>query len=118
MYSIWKYEVDPDFVNQIYQMPAGAVILSFGLDGNNRLCFWARVNTEAPICAHTIACVGTGWPIDNVFSDRAGKYASFIGTVTHGAYVWHLFDLGAAADLENFELATQSSMEVADAQSN
>ena len=113
MYSIWKYEVEPDFVNQIYEMPKGATILSFGLDGNDKLCFWARVNVEAPKEPHMVACVGTGWPIDNIFNDRVGKYVSFIGTVTHGIYVWHLFDLGAGSGQILEEVATPKQNEEA-----
>ena len=118
MYSIWKYEVEPDFVNQKYTMPKGATILSFGLDGNDQLCFWARVNTEAPKEEHLIACVGTGWPIDNMFNERVGKYVNFIGTVTHGVYVWHLFDLGAALGEEQREVATNRQNKEAAAHEN
>ena len=116
MYSIWKYPVEPDFVNQVFEMPIGAEIISFGLDGEDRLCFWAIVNTDAPLEARIIACVGTGWPIDNIFNERTSKYVNFIGTATHTPYVWHLFELGA--DIKNLEVATESSREAADAQSN
>lgn len=111
MYTIWKYEIEPDFVNQVCKMPAGAVILSFGLDGADKLCFWARVNDEAPIEEHVVACVGTGWPLDAVFNERLDKYACFIGTVTHGIYVWHLFDLGAGACLIENESAPVENLE-------
>ena len=94
MITIWKYEIEPDLVNQVYDMPAGAVILSFGLDGQGTMCFWARVDDEAPKENHVVACVGTGWPIDH----NASYVCFFIGTVTHGPYVWHLFDLGGAND--------------------
>lgn len=109
MYSIWKYEIEPDFVNQVYDLPIGAEILSFGIDPNDKLCFWALVDTDAATEPRTFACVGTGWPIDMALSDKVG-YVAFIGTVTHGAYVWHLMEVGADADSEIFELATQSSI--------
>lgn len=96
-YSIWKYEVEPDLINQEYQMPAGAVILSFGLDDKGKMCFWARVNTEAAMEAHVVACVGTGWPLDTIFTNRQGEYVCFIGTVTKDDYVWHLWDLGVGS---------------------
>ena len=118
MYSIWKYPIEPDFINQVYKLPTGAEILSFGLDGEDRLCFWAMVNTQAPVEERVFACVGTGWPIDNVFNERAAKYVNFIGTVTHGIYVWHLFDLGAGAASEILDVAPESSMGVADAHTN
>ena len=91
MVSIWKYEIEPDFVIQEVEMPIGAQIISFGLDANNAICFWAKVDTEARKEMHLVACVGTGWPIDNIRDN-----AKFIGTVVHGPYVWHLFDVGAA----------------------
>lgn len=107
-YTIWKYKIEPSFENQIYPLPAGAVILSFGLDSVGALCFWARVNESAPLENHVLACVGTGWSLDAAFNDRLGKYAVFVGTTVQGDYVWHLFDLGAGADQEIFELAPQS----------
>lgn len=103
MYTIWKYEIEPDFVNQVYMMPAESVILSFGLDANNNLCFWARVNDAAPMVEHAVACIGTGWPLETIFNERANKYVCFIGSVTHGSYVWHLFDLGARSCSSNDE---------------
>ena len=111
MLTIWKYKVEPDFVNQIIEMPKGALILSFGLDANDELCFWAQVDDSAPLEEHVIACVGTGWSIDHV-CDSVRRYACFIGTVTHGDYVWHLFDLGGAA-IDDLEVATLSSIEEA-----
>ena len=103
MKTIWKYEIYPEFENQIIEMPTGAVILSFGLDGNDQLCFWAQVDDSAPLEEHLVACVGTGWPMENVFNAK-DRYACFIGTVTHGQYVWHLIDLGAGPVKENFNL--------------
>lgn len=92
MITIWKYKVEPDFVNQIVKMPAGAVILSFGLDGADQLCFWARVDDQAPLEERVVSCIGTGWEMDHVFNKS--EYACFIGTVTHGQYVWHFIDCG------------------------
>lgn len=101
MITIWKYLVEPDFINQIIKMPAGAVILSFGLDAEDQLCLWAKVDSNAPLEDHTIACVGTGWELEHVF-EAPNRYAAFIGSVTHGQYVWHLIDLGAGPDPEIF----------------
>ena len=89
MQTIWKYEISPDWEQQEIEMPIGATILSFGIDGTNSLCLWAIVNPEAPKMARVVGCYGTGWPLD--FTTRGAR---FVGTVTHGAYVWHLFDYG------------------------
>lgn len=111
MYTVWKYRIEPDIINQVYEMPTGAVILSFGMDPNNDLCFWARVNDEAPMEDHVVACIGTGWPLDAIFNERIDKYACFIGTITRGAYVWHLFDMGAGACFNKNESAPKDSEE-------
>lgn len=89
MITVWKYEIEPELVNQVYNLPMGAIILSFGADPAGKLCFWAQVDDSAPMVDHVVSCIGTGWEIA---SD--GRYMNFIGTTTKGAYVWHLFDLG------------------------
>ena len=111
MYTIWKYKVEPDLVIQEYKMPKDAIILSFGLDPQGDMCIWARVKEDEPLEEHLIACIGTGWPIDNII-ETTGRYACFIGSVTHGPYVWHLFDLGGAGacSMDN-ETAPQSALE-------
>lgn len=116
MISIWKYEIEPDFINQEVEMQEGAQIISFGLDGANRLCFWALVDTDARIEKRLMACVGTGWPVDFMFGADEKQEVSYIGTVTHGVYVWHLFDMGVVPAQKFFEVATQSSIKEADAQ--
>lgn len=93
MYSIWKYGIEPDIVNQVYRMPEGAVILSIGLDPHGKMCFWAQVNTEAELEDHAVACIGTGWDMGAILGEK-NRYVNFIGTVVHGEYVWHMFDLG------------------------
>lgn len=115
MQTIWKYEVEPDIVIQTFDMPKDAIVLSFGLDPHGSMCFWAKVDDQAPIEEHLIGCIGTGWPADNIF-EAIGRYACFIGTVTHGPYVWHLFDLGSAdAALIDKEVATLRTLEEAKA---
>jgi hypothetical protein len=94
-HSIFKYKIEPDFLVQQIELPKGAKVLSFGVDGNDQLCFWADVNSQAPKEKHRVACVGTGWDISALFKVEQMR---FIGTVTHGVYVWHLFDLGAVED--------------------
>lgn len=94
-YSIFKYEVEPDFLVQHIELPKGADVLSFGVDANDKLCFWAAVDSRAPKEKHRVACVGTGWDITALLKVETMK---FIGTAVHGPYVWHLFDLGAVED--------------------
>lgn len=106
MQTIWKYYVLPEDVNQIYDMPQGAIVLSFGVDPAGNMCFWAQVDDKAPRVPHLIACVGTGWPLDNVFAAK-GRYANFIGTVTKGEYVWHLVDLGESESGRKLEVNTR-----------
>lgn len=108
MITIWKYKVEPDFINQVYMLPEGANILSFNVDPSGRLCFWAQVDTDAPLVERIISCVGTGWPLDTVFNKT--RYGIFIGTVARDDYMWHLFDMGAAVASETFEVATESSI--------
>ena len=96
MISIWKYEVEPDIVNQIVTMQQGAQIISFGLDPADKLCVWALVDTEARTESRLMACVGTGWDVAAMFGPNGDREVSFIGTATRGAYVWHLFDLGVS----------------------
>lgn len=91
MITIWKYEVEPDLVNQVYKMPSGAQIVSFGLDPQGAMCFWAIVDDTHTLEEHAVACIGTGWDAN------FGALALFVGSVTKGPYVWHLFDLGAGA---------------------
>lgn len=118
MQTIWKYEIEPDFIIQLYKMPIGASILSFGLDGNDKLCFWARVDDKHPLEEHAVICVGTGWELDHVFNtlDTLNESVCFIGSLTHGPYVWHLFDIGGGLDFKRLKLATQSGAQEAPAQ--
>jgi hypothetical protein len=97
MYTVWKYEIEPDVVNQIYGMPEGAVPISAGLDPYGRLCFWAQVNDKAPKRDHLMSCVGTGWDMGNMFGE-AGRYVKFIGSVVKDEYVWHIYDLGEVVE--------------------
>lgn len=92
MITVWKYEIEPDLVNQVYSLPKGAIILSFGADPMGKLYFWAQVDDKAPTVDHVVSCIGTGWEIA---SD--GRYLNFIGTAIRDDYVWHLFDLGESS---------------------
>lgn len=89
---IWKYKVMPDNVNQVFSLPRGAEILSFGVDGANQLCFWALVNEQAPHEDRVLVCVGTGWPLTTLEGAKE-RTIDFIGSVTQDVYVWHLFEI-------------------------
>ena len=101
MLTIWKYEIAPDFTNQIVRMPAGARMMSFGIDPHGELCFWALVDSEAPMEEHLVACIGTGWHANHIV-EAQGRVATFVGSVTQNAHVWHLFDLGAVEETERW----------------
>ena len=65
------------------------------------------MNSKAPKEKHRVACVGTGWDISALFKVEQMR---FIGTATHGVYVWHLFDLGAVEDrVEDSEVRVEKN---------
>ena len=103
MQTIWKYKIEPDFVNQVYRMPKGAIVLSVGADAHNNLCFWAKVDTAAEYEDHLMACVGTGWEMDHIFNAK-DSYACFIGTIRRDEYMYHVIDLGGRPDKRENEL--------------
>ena len=87
MITIWKYKILPLDGPQRYDMPRGAHVISTALDPQRDICFWALVDTNAPLEERTMWCVGTGWPLEDI-----GMYeGEFIGTVVKEPYVWHLF---------------------------
>lgn len=88
MNTIWKYKVLPLDGPQRYDMPEGAQIISAGLDPQEDMCFWALVDSSAPLEERTIWCVGTGWPLDELEMPDA----RFIGTIRHDPYMWHIFE--------------------------
>lgn len=89
MTTIWKYGIYPIDNVQTYDMPAGAEIASFGKDANGDLCFWAIVNTDAPMIEKRMWCVGTGWPLDDI---GMAQEVAYIGMVVNGPYIWHLIE--------------------------
>ena len=93
MTTVYKYTVFPSQEAVEVEMPEDAMILSFGVDGLNRPCIWALVNTENPIEKREFFCVGTGWNLDEIF---AGEPVVYAGSVTDAmGMVWHLFDTEA-----------------------
>ena len=93
MTTVYKYTVFSSQEAVEVEMPEDAMILSFGVDGLNRPCIWALVNTENPIEKREFFCVGTGWNLDEIF---AGEPVVYAGSVTDAmGMVWHLFDTEA-----------------------
>lgn len=85
MSTIWKFRLDITDVQAI-EMPAGARILSLGLQLNSPT-IWAVVNPYASRGYRRFRVYGTGYPF-------VSTAAQFIGTVQNGGLVWHVFDYG------------------------
>lgn len=91
MRAVWKFPLEiTDY--QTIEMPAGAQILSFDVQGVSpeymAPCLWALVAPAMPREKRTFQMVGTGHQLP----DEPGK---FIGTVVTygGTLVWHLFEV-------------------------
>lgn len=83
--TIWKFPLRLA-EKQTVSMPADAVLLHLGFDGNVArpvMCMWAAVDADAPKVDVEIIIVGTGHPLPHV--------GTFLGTVIDGSFVWHLF---------------------------
>ncbi len=87
MQQIFKYPLAFEDHQEI-MMPTGAHILSAQLQGN-RICLWARVNSEAPPRPREISIYGTGHPL----RDYPGTYINTIQT--EGSLVFHVYDRGS-----------------------
>ncbi len=83
MKTIYKYRLKLVDL-QIIEMHVGAEILSAGLDVDSVLCVWTAQDTSQPTVSRRIAIVGTGNPLSDAMM--------FIGSVTQGSYVWHVFE--------------------------
>ena len=90
MKTIYKYPLDITDVQQIY-LRDGAKPLSVGFDGNNKLCLWAQIDTEAREMVCSIFIVGTGNSIPIV--DSLVFIGSVIDKVTNprATFVWHIY---------------------------
>lgn len=84
MKTIYKYQLNIVDIQQI-EIPSGSIILSVGKDPQGKVCAWAKVDTSASIEIRTLFIVGTGNPAPD---DKS----VFIGTVTDGPFVWHIFE--------------------------
>lgn len=85
MLTIWKFPV-PITDEFTLDIPRPATVLSFGLDPAGVPCVWCVVDPAEPKTECTFALLGTG----NPDHDGVGLLP-FVGSVTHGRFVWHLF---------------------------
>lgn len=85
-HKIWKFEIP--LQDKKAQMPAGAQILSVGVQGDE-IMVWAVCNPNHPFVTRYFPIFGTGFEMN--LQDRGRP---FLGTVFQGPYVWHVFDGG------------------------
>lgn len=83
MRTVWKFPIE--LGDQLVSLPARAEILHVGLDPQEALCLWARVDTEAPKVERTLYVTGTGTELP----DGDNRY---IGTIVLGPFVWHFWE--------------------------
>jgi len=88
MVTIYKYPINLSLTGLAFQSFRGAEIISCGLDGEKEPCIWAKVDTSQPSENLVVYCVGTGWDIEQLLINKNLK---FIGTVTDGSMVIHIF---------------------------
>lgn len=83
---IYKYplRIDDD---QTIELPMMARVLSVGLDPAGSLCVWAMVDTLGDKEDVSFRIIGTGNPV----GPGTTKHFTFLGTVTKGVGVWHVF---------------------------
>ena len=80
---IWKFKIG--LGNLVYvRMPIGAKVLSVGMQ-NTDITVWAEVTPYADLEERMFYVVSTG---DRV-PDK--NKVQFIGTVSEGAFVWHIY---------------------------
>ena len=85
-YTIYKYTLTVTDEQRV-SMPEGAVVLSVQ-EQHGELCFWARVDLNAPLKYRKFRVIGTGHPIPDA------KHLHYLGTAQmHGGkLVWHVFE--------------------------
>lgn len=86
MITIHRYEIIPNDRITL-TMPARARILSVLPSDRVEygISLWALVDTDQPMEPHVLYVHGTGHPL-------TVPLARFIGTVSHGQLVWHVFE--------------------------
>jgi hypothetical protein len=87
MKTIYKYPLMLAGVQHVV-MPHGASLMSVQVQ-NNSICLWAYIETDNHPKTRRVLIVGTGHEVP--------PHLKFVGTVQHGAYVWHIFDGGELA---------------------
>lgn len=80
--TIWKFPLALVDENVI-EVPGDHTFLSVGKDAQGRLSAWFVVDPASPVCKIDVLIVGTGTSMPHAHQ--------FLGTVTHGNYVWHFF---------------------------
>ncbi len=93
-YRIYKYQLKlVDF--QTVKIKGLHRIISVGLDPAGELCLWAIVDANNENLTYAKALIiGTGNPFypDILADDEQGLPVNkFLGTVTQGVFVWHVF---------------------------
>lgn len=88
--AVWKF-VLPVSDTAVIRMPTGAVPLHVGVDpaavfGPNALALWALVDITEPVVQRTFYIRGTGHLM------QEATVEGYIGTVTVGSLVWHIFE--------------------------
>jgi hypothetical protein len=82
---VWKYELNLFGRLTTLELPAGAVITHFAVQGR-RPCIWAHVNPDSSETeVRGFQIFGTGHPIP--------PGAKHVGTVLDGDFVWHAFEV-------------------------
>lgn len=85
-FRIYKYRLEV-IDEQTVNIKGLVKVLSTGLDPSGELCLWAIVDIENGVsCAVLVQIIGTGNPIE-----RNLVVNSFLGSVTQGVFVWHVF---------------------------
>lgn len=93
-YRIYKYPVKITDTQSV-EIAGLVKVLSTGLDPSGQLCIWAIVNLNAlgNKTYARVVIIGTGNPTNPTMFDGDEDRAinRFLGTVTMGIFVWHVF---------------------------
>lgn len=86
MITVFKYEVSP--VGMGIELPIGAEVLSVAFQ-RDKLCLWAKVDTEAKTETRSFGAFGTG---HEIFDEKVINH-KFIGTAhMDNGLVFHVFE--------------------------
>jgi hypothetical protein len=86
MRVVWKQPLTPAHTPQDIKLPGGARILHVDKQ-EGVLTLWFLVDPDTPDrVTRRFQIYGTGNPV-------VPNTATYLGTVQHGWYVWHLFEL-------------------------